>query len=153
MFARERFENEYGPLYSELAYGTTVWSPLNYGILTGKYNNGIPEDSRFGREGEFFKGTIEKLQSEEGQAKIEKVRKLTTVAEKLGTTVTNLALAWCAKNKNVSTVILGASKVEHVVENVKALEVIPKLTDEVMAEIEAILENKPVIAPQTWRQR
>ncbi|KAK6362584.1 hypothetical protein TWF730_000041 [Orbilia blumenaviensis] len=153
MFARERFENEYAPLYSSFSYGTTIWSPLNYGILTGKYNDGIPEDSRFAKEGEFFKDTITRLRSPEGQEKIEKVKKLTNIAEKLGTTMSALALAWCAKNKNVTTVILGATKVEQLVENCKALEVIPKLTDAIMNEIEEVLQNKPEVKQQIWTQR
>ncbi|KAF3939192.1 hypothetical protein ABW19_dt0202636 [Dactylella cylindrospora] len=153
MFARDRFEVEYAPLYSALSYGTTIWSPLNYGILTGKYNDGIPEGSRFDREGDFFKNTITQLRSPEGQVKIEKVKKLSTIAERLETSMSALALAWCAKNPNVSTVILGASKPEQLVENCKALDVIPKLTDDVMKEIEEILQNKPVGTPQTWTQR
>ncbi|KAF3274309.1 hypothetical protein TWF970_008059 [Orbilia oligospora] len=153
MFARERFENEYAPLYSSFSYGTTIWSPLNYGILTGKYNDGIPEDSRFAKEGDFFKDTITRLRSPEGQEKIDKVKKLTTIAERLGTTTAALALAWCAKNNNVTTVILGATKVEQVVENCKALEIIPKLTEEVLDEIEGILQNKPEVKQQIWTQR
>ncbi|EPS35905.1 hypothetical protein H072_10629 [Dactylellina haptotyla CBS 200.50] len=153
MFARERFEDEYAPLYSSLSYGTTIWSPLNYGILTGKYNNGIPDDSRFSRESDFFKDTISRLQGPEGQIKIEKVKKITAIAERLETTMAALALAWCAKNKNVTTVILGATKVEQVIENCKALKVIPKLTNEVMAEIEEILQNKPDIKQAIWTQR
>ncbi|KAJ6260072.1 hypothetical protein Dda_5718 [Drechslerella dactyloides] len=153
MFVRERFEVEYDPLFSSLAYGTTVWSPLNSGVLTGKYNDGIPDDSRFARESDFFKDTISKLQGPEGQAKIEKVKKLTAIAEKLETTISAVALAWCAKNKNVSSIILGASKPEQIAENCKALKVIPKLTDEVMAEIEEILQNKPQGARQIWTQR
>ncbi|KAF1949090.1 voltage-gated potassium channel subunit beta-1 channel subunit beta-1 [Byssothecium circinans] len=140
-FYRDRFEKEYAPLWEKM--GSTIWSPLDSGILTGKYDKGIPEDSRFATNPEFFKDTIEKLKSEEGQAKLEKVRKLGKVAEKLGGTTTHLALAWAAKNKNVSTVILGASKPEQVHDNMKALQLLPKLTDEVMGEIEGILNNKP----------
>ncbi|EWC44405.1 putative voltage-gated potassium channel subunit beta [Drechslerella stenobrocha 248] len=153
MFSRERFEVEYDPLFTTLSYGTTIWSPLNLGILTGKYNNGIPEDSRFARDSEFFKNTISELQGAEGQAKIEKVKKLMAVAERLETTMPALALAWCAKNRNVSTIILGATKAEQVVENCKALKVIPKLTSSVLAEIEDILLNKPQGGPQIWTQR
>ncbi|KAF2681841.1 voltage-gated potassium channel subunit beta-1 channel subunit beta-1 [Lentithecium fluviatile CBS 122367] len=142
-FHRERFEQEYAPLYEKFQYGTTIWSPLASGLLTGKYDKGIPEDSRFATNPDFFKSTIEKLKSEEGQVKLEKVRKLGKIAEKLGANTTQLALAWCAKNKNVSTVILGASKPEQVHDNCKALQLLPKLTDEVMGEIEGILQNKP----------
>ena len=131
-FHRERFEKEYAPLYEKFQYGTTIWSPLASGLLTGKYNDGIPEDSRFATNSAFFKDTVEKLKSEEGQAKIEKVRKLTKVAEKLGASVSQLSLAWAAKNPNVSTVILGASKVEQIHDNIGALKLLPKLTPEVM---------------------
>ncbi|KAF2869351.1 voltage-gated potassium channel subunit beta-1 channel subunit beta-1 [Massariosphaeria phaeospora] len=142
-FHRERFEKEYAPLFEKFQYGTTIWSPLDSGILTGKYDNGIPEDSRFANNPDFFKSTIEKLKSDEGKAKLEKVRRLGKVAEKLGANTAQLALAWCAKNKNVSTVILGASKPEQIVDNCKALQLLPKLTQEVMDEIEGILDNKP----------
>jgi len=142
-FHRERFEKEYAPLYEKFQYGTTTWSPLDSGILTGKYDKGIPEDSRFANNPDFFKNTIEKLKSEEGQAKLEKVRQLGKVAEKLGATTTQLALAWCAANKNVSTVILGATKPQQVHDNCKALKLLPKMTPEVMGEIENILQNKP----------
>jgi aryl-alcohol dehydrogenase-like predicted oxidoreductase len=142
-FHRERFEKEYATLYEKFQYGTTIWSPLASGLLTGKYNDGIPEDSRFATNSAFFKDTVEKLKSEEGQAKIEKVRKLTKVAEKLGASVSQLSLAWAAKNPNVSTVILGASKVEQIHDNIGALKLLPKLTPEVMEEIEGILGNKP----------
>ncbi|KAJ8112216.1 hypothetical protein OPT61_g5370 [Boeremia exigua] len=142
-FHRERFEKEYAPLYEKFQYGTTVWSPLASGLLTGKYNEGIPDDSRFANNKEFFKNTLDKLKSDEGQAKIEKVKKLTKVAERLDASVAQLALAWTAKNPNVSTVILGASKVQQVHDNCAALKLLPKLTPEIMEEIEGILGNKP----------
>jgi aryl-alcohol dehydrogenase-like predicted oxidoreductase len=142
-FHRERFEKEYAPLYKKYQYGTTIWSPLDSGMLTGKYNDGIPEDSRFATNPEFFKNRIEGLKSEEGQAKIKKVKELTKIAEKLDATTTQLALAWAAKNPNVSTVILGATKVEQVKDNCGALKLLPKLTPEIMEEIEKILDNKP----------
>jgi aryl-alcohol dehydrogenase-like predicted oxidoreductase len=94
-FHRERFEKEYAPLWEQM--GSTIWSPLASGILTGKYDKGIPEDSRFATNSDFFKSSIEQLKSEEGQAKLEKVRKLGKIAEKLGATTTHLALAWAAK--------------------------------------------------------
>lgn len=98
MFHRERLEKEYDPLYKSHNYGTTIWSPLSSGLLTGKYNDGVPSGSRFDTNKSFFDNTVKELQSPEGKAKIEKVRKLTEIAEGLGTKVTNLALAWCAKN-------------------------------------------------------
>lgn len=142
-FHRERFEVEYAPLFKQYGYGTTIWSPLASGLLTGKYNDGIPEGSRFATNKAFFENTIKELQTPQGQAKIEKVRKLTKIAEKLGASVTHLALAWAAKNPNVSTVILGATKPEQIVDNLKALELLDKLTPEVLAEIEEVLDNKP----------
>jgi voltage-dependent potassium channel beta subunit len=142
-FHRERFEKEYAPLYKKYQYGTTIWSPLDSGMLTGKYNEGIPEDSRFAKNKDFFKNRIEGLKSEEGQTKIKKVKELTKIAEKVGGTTTQLALAWAAKNPNVSTVILGATKPEQIEDNCGALKLLPKLTPEIMEEIEKILGNKP----------
>jgi len=108
MFHRERPEKEYDPLYQSHKYGTTIWSPLASGLLTGKYNDGVPQGSRFDLNKNFFDNTVKELQSEEGKAKIEKVKKLTKIAEGMGAKVTNLALAWCAKNP-VSEDILTAS--------------------------------------------
>jgi len=142
-FHRERFEKEYKPLYEKYQYGTTIWSPLSSGFLTGKYNDGIPEGSRYANNSDMMKSKIEELKSEEGQNKIKKVKELTKIAEKLGGTTTQLALAWCAKNKNVSTVILGATSPQQVHDNCGALKLLPKLTDDVMKQIEDILGNKP----------
>ncbi|KIY53952.1 Aldo/keto reductase [Fistulina hepatica ATCC 64428] len=144
MFHRERPEKEYAPLYLKYNLGTTVWSPLNYGILTGKYNDGIPKESRFTTNKDFFGNTVRDLQTPEGQAKIDKVRKLTEVAKgKSYTTTAALALAWVAKSSNTSTVILGASKPSQIVENLAAIKIVPKLTPEIMGRIEDILGNKP----------
>ncbi|KAK7425604.1 hypothetical protein QQZ08_007927 [Neonectria magnoliae] len=152
-FHRERFEVEFAPLFEKFGYGTTIWSPLASGLLTGKYNDGIPEDSRFATNKEFFSDTAKKLQSEEGQAKIEKVRKLTAVAKRLGGTTAQLALAWCIKNPNVSTVILGATKVAQIEDNCKALEISEKITPDVLQEIEAILDNTPPQPVNYGRER
>jgi voltage-dependent potassium channel beta subunit len=152
-FHRERFEVEYAPLFDQFKYGTTIWSPLASGLLTGKYNDGIPEDSRFATNKEFFKNTVGTLNEAEGQAKLDKVKKLTTIAEKIGGTTGQLALAWAAKNENVSTIILGASKPQQIVDNVKALKLLEKLTPEVMEEIEGILDNKPTPRPVFGRAR
>lgn len=143
MFVRERFEKEYSPLYKLYNYGTTVWSPLYQGILTGKYNDGIPTDSRYAT---ISKGEASKFESEETKAQIEKVRTLTKVAERLGGSMASLALAWVIKNPNISVAILGATKASQIDENVKCLELYPKLTEEVLQEIEDILANKPTIA-------
>ena len=152
-FHRQRFEVEYAPLYEQFQYGTTIWSPLASGLLTGKYNDGIPEDSRFATNKATFEGSIKSLQSEEGQAKIAKVRKLTEIAEKLGGNVAQLSLAWCVKNPNVSTVILGATKTSQIDDNVKALQLLPKMTDDVMEDIEKILDNKPAEVASYGRKR
>jgi len=152
-FHRERFEVEYAPLFEQLQYGTTIWSPLASGLLTGKYNDGVPEDSRYATNKNFFAERIKALESEEGKAKIAKVRKLSEVAEKLGGNVTQLSLAWCLKNQNVSTVILGATKVSQIDDNVKALTLLPKITDEVYEEIEKILDNKPAEEATFGRKR
>jgi voltage-dependent potassium channel beta subunit len=151
MFHRERPEKEYDGLYRKYGLGTTTWSSLASGLLTGKYNDGIPDDSRFNTNSEFFKDTIKSLREPEGQAKIQKVRELTKVAEELGCSVSSLALAWVAKFPSTSTVILGASKPEQIIENLKALDVIPKLTPEVLEKIEKILGNKPEPAPTYGR--
>lgn len=142
MFHRYRFENEYERLYSPetIGLGTTIWSPLASGLLTGKYNNGIPDDSRVNLPGyEWLKAMFE---SEEGQARLAKVPQLAKIADEIGTTMPKLALAWCLKNPNVSTVITGASRVSQVEENFEALDVVPLLTDDVMTAIEEILDNK-----------
>lgn len=152
-FHRERFEVEYAPLYEHFKYGTTIWSPLASGLLTGKYNDGIPEDSRFATNKAFFSDSAKQLESPEGKAKIEKVRKLTKIAEKLGGNASQLALAWAASNPNVSTVILGATKVEQIIDNCKAIQLMDKLTPEILEEIEAVLENKPKAAPTYGRVR
>ena len=141
MFHRQRFEVEYGRLYETIGLGTTIWSPLASGLLTGKYNNGIPEDSRMNLPG--YEWLRSMLASEEGQKRLKSVKELVPIAEELGVTMPHLALAWCLKNPNVSTVITGASKVSQVEENMKALDVVPQLTDDVMEKIEAVLDNKP----------
>ena len=138
MFVRERFEKEYAPLYSELGYGTTIWSPLASGLLTGKYNDGIPADSRATAKGmEWLKDTV--ITPE----RVEKVRQLKPIADELGCTLAQLGLAWCLTNPNVSTVITGASRASQVTENMKALDVAPKLTPELLERIDGVLGNKP----------
>ncbi|KAF9444763.1 Aldo/keto reductase [Macrolepiota fuliginosa MF-IS2] len=143
MFHRERPEKEYDPLYRKYGLGTTTWSSLAGGLLTGKYNDGIPEGSRYSTHPQFYSKVIETLQSGEGKEKIEKVRELTKIAEELDSTTTALALAWVAKNPNTSTVILGASTPEQLLQNLEAVKVLPKLTPEILEKIEEILKNKP----------
>jgi voltage-dependent potassium channel beta subunit len=138
MFARERFEQEYAPLYDELGYGTTIWSPLASGLLTGKYNRGIPADSRAATKG------YEWIQSDViTPERVEKVKRLEPLAADLGCSLAQLALAWCLTNDNVSSVITGASRPEQVTENMKALDIVPKLTPDMLERIEEILGNRP----------
>ena len=138
MLHRERFEDEYAQLYRDFGLGTTIWSPLASGLLTGKYNDGIPADSRLSLPGyEWLKNA---LLGEEGQANLKKVRSLGAVADDLGVPMAQMALAWALKNPNVSTVITGASKASQVESNMKALDVVAKLTDDVMDRIKGILE-------------
>jgi aryl-alcohol dehydrogenase-like predicted oxidoreductase len=146
MFRRDRVESEYLPVY-QLGLGTTTWSPLASGFLTGKYNDGVPADSRVSLPGyEWLKNSLE---SEAGKAKIEKVRKLAVLAKDAGLSLTHLALLWCNANPNVSTVILGASKKSQLEDNLKALDNKSKLTPDLMARIEEILGNKPA-PPQRY---
>jgi voltage-dependent potassium channel beta subunit len=141
MFARQRVEREYIRLYNEIGLGTTIWSPLASGFLTGKYNQGIPQDSRLTLKG--YEWLREQYESEEGQRKIEKVKELSEIADEIGCSMSQLALAWCLKNPNVSTVITGASRPEQISENMAALEVYPRFGDEIMDRIDAVLGNKP----------
>jgi voltage-dependent potassium channel beta subunit len=131
---RERVEVEYAPLYRDLGMGTTTWSPLASGLLTGKYLDGIPEGSRAALKG------YEWLQKDlVDPAHAPKVRALKAVADSLGVSLAQLAIAWCLKNPHVSSVITGASRPSQVTENLKALDVAPKLTADVMARIDAAL--------------
>ena len=143
MLERRRVEVEYFPLFREpYNLGTTIWSPLASGVLTGKYNDGIPADSRLAQAGyEFLAG---RLAQQKTEGVIEKVRSLMAYAKsELDCTVTQLALAWCVKNQNVSTVLLGATKPEQLEENLGALAVVERLSDTDMANIDTILDNKP----------
>lgn len=137
MFHRARVEKELAHLIEHYGLGTTIWSPLASGVLTGKYNEGIPADSRARLGG--YDWLRKFIESEKGQRRVGKVRQLTNIATELDTSITRLALAWCLKNPQVSTVILGASRVEQVHDNLKALDLLPQLTDDVMVAIEDIL--------------
>ncbi|KAF8311644.1 putative potassium channel beta subunit protein [Clavulina sp. PMI_390] len=137
---RERIDKDLVPVLEKYKYGTTIWSPLAGSLLTGKYNDGvIPPDSRFASNaGIYFKGDPDKLQSERMQTSIAKVKQLTAIATELGATTAQLALAWTAKNPHVSTMIIGASKPEQVIENLGALDLVPKITEELWSKIDTI---------------
>ncbi|KAF9926900.1 hypothetical protein FBU30_003621 [Linnemannia zychae] len=146
MFHRDRVEKEYLPLFKNYKMGATIWSPLASGLLSGKYNEGIPSDSRLAiQDNAVMKRLREALDTDDGRAKIAKVVKLGQLAKRLDCTTSQLALAWCLKNPNISSVITGASKPSQIEENVKALQVVPLLTDEIMTELEEILANKPAL--------
>ncbi|MBP5995320.1 MAG: aldo/keto reductase [Crocinitomicaceae bacterium] len=139
MFTRQKVEVEFSQVYKTVGLGTTIWSPLASGILSGKYNKDFPSDTRLGMEGmDWLK---EKNLTAE---RIDVVKKLSALATDLDMTLPVLGLAWCLKNPNVSTVILGASKEYQLIENLKSIDAKEKLTAEVMEEIELILSNKPV---------
>ncbi|MBT3313391.1 MAG: aldo/keto reductase [Anaerolineae bacterium] len=148
MFHRDRFEAKYAPLYDHLGLGTTIWSPLASGLLTGKYNAGMPKGTRATLKG--YEWLRRRFTDETALANIAKVGKLMNIADELGCTMAQLALAWTLKNPNVSTTITGASRAEQVVENMKAIDYVEKLTPDVMEAIEVILDNKPD-AEQDWR--
>lgn len=138
MLVRRKLEVEFFKLFRDYGYGTTIWSPLASGILTGKYNNGIPKGSRFTMDD---LGWIrDRMLTDEN---IERVKKLGTLANDLGISAAHLALAWCLKNPNVSTVITGATKLKQLKENLKAVDAVQLIDDSVMEHIEEILDNKP----------
>lgn len=141
MFHRERVEKEYASLYEGPGLGTTIWSPLASGLLTGKYNDGIPQDSRMTLDG--YEWLRKRFESEEGQRKLEKCRQLGALAQEIDVPMANLALAWCLKNPRVSTVITGASRPEQVTQNMKTLDYLEHLSSDVMEKIEEILDNRP----------
>lgn len=143
MFHRDRVEVEYNQIYKNVGLGTTIWSPLASGVLTNKYLDKIPTDTRLSMEGmEWLK---ENALTEE---RLNKVRGLAKIADELGTSVAKLAVAWCLSNPNVSTVILGASKLHHLQETLTSFDLLDQLTPDVLEAIEGVLENKP--AQPAW---
>ncbi|GET22459.1 potassium channel beta subunit family protein [Prolixibacter denitrificans] len=140
LFERTKLEKDYLTIFKDVGLGTTIWSPLASGLLTGKYNDGIPEGSRLDdKKMEWLKNNI--LNDD----KIERVRNLQNVADELGTSLATLSIAWTISNPNVTTAILGATRKEQLEENLKALEVYPKLTPEVKDRIDEIMGTKPVL--------
>jgi voltage-dependent potassium channel beta subunit len=140
MFERNKLENEYLTVFKNFGLGTTIWSPLASGVLSEKYLSSMPTDTRLSIEGmDWLK---ERSISEE---KLQKVKGLNELAKSIGTSLPKLAIAWCLKNENVSTVMLGASKIDQLKETLTALEVLPNITEEVLLRIESILNNKPIL--------
>ncbi|MEO8415080.1 MAG: aldo/keto reductase [Ginsengibacter sp.] len=138
LFERNKIENEFLTIYDTVGLGTTIWSPLASGMLTGKYNDGIPKNSRFALEG--FDWLSERWMVDD---KIKKVKKLSELAAKLGVSTAALSIAWCIKNPHVTTAILGATKKQQLLDNLSAVDVVAKLTPDVMEKIEKILQTKP----------
>lgn len=141
LFNRQKMENEYLEVYKNVGLGTTIWSPLASGLLTGKYNAGIPEDSRLSIPG--FEWLKDKTIADE---KLNRVRNFEKLANELGVSMASLSIAWCIHNPNVSTAILGATKKEQLIENLKAIETEKMITVEIMQKIDAIFETKPKLA-------
>lgn len=141
LFERQKMEADYYTIFRNVGMGTTIWSPLASGLLTGKYNDGIPVDSRLALDG--FEWLKDKTLSFE---RLARVKELETIATQLETSMATLAIAWCIRNPDVTTAILGATKESQLLENLKALDVYPKITDEVANRIDDIMKTKPVIA-------
>ena len=145
---RDRVEREYAPLCERIGLGTTIWSPLAGGLLTGKYNDGIPSGTRSTVKG--YEWLRPRLEGKVVEDKIAKVRRLAKVADDLGCSLAQLAIAWCLTNPNVSTAITGASRPQQVEENMQAIGVLERLTPEVLERIETIVANRPD-PEQDWR--
>ena len=137
MFNRSKLEKEYLELFQKRGLGTTIWSPLASGLLTGKYKNGIPKDTRMNLSGyEFLR---ERLESESGRTMVDKANQLELLANSTGIPLVNMALGWCLQNKHVSTVILGASKPEQLKQNLKTLDYVDQFDDSLMQKIDSII--------------
>uniref|UniRef100_A0A3Q1H430 Voltage-gated potassium channel subunit beta-1-like n=1 Tax=Acanthochromis polyacanthus TaxID=80966 RepID=A0A3Q1H430_9TELE len=140
-FQREKVETQLPELYHKIGVGVVSWSPLACGIITGKYENGIPETSRASMKP--YQWLREKIMSEDGRKQQAKLKELTHIAEKLGCTLPQLAIAWCLRNEGVSSVLLGSSNPTQLTENLGAIQVIPKMTAGIASEVDHILGNRP----------
>lgn len=140
LFERSKVESDYSQIYKNIGLGTTIWSPLASGLLSGKYNEGIPDDSRFALTG--FEWLRDRWLV---QDKIEKVKKLSELAREVGLSIAVMSIAWCLTNPHISTVILGATRKQQLIENLSAIEAVQQLTPEILERIEMIMQNKPDI--------
>jgi voltage-dependent potassium channel beta subunit len=140
LFERNKIENEFLMVFNTVGLGTTIWSPLASGLLSGKYNDGIPEGSRFGLHG--FDWLRDRWMKED---MLQKVRSLSNLADALGIKMAQLSIAWCLKNPNVTTVILGATTKQQLLDNLGSIDVMEKLTDDIMLQIDEIVKTKPVL--------
>ena len=141
LFCRDRVEVEYSKLYRDIGLGTTIWSPLASGLLTGKYIDNIPAETRLHKQGmEWLKDMI---LGDQNKWKHEKVKRLKVLCDQMGVSLSNFSIAWVLKNPNVSTAILGASNANQLKETIKSLDILPQLTSEIMERVDGIMENKP----------
>jgi len=140
LLERNKMENEFGMIFKTVGMGTTIWSPLASGLLSGKYNDGIPDGSRFGLTG--FDWLKDRWMKDD---LLNKVRQLGNLANELGISQAEMSIAWCIKNPNVTTAILGATRKEQLLQNLKSLDAVTKLNEAVMQRIEDIVQTKPVL--------
>uniref|UniRef100_A0AAQ4QJ55 Voltage-gated potassium channel subunit beta-1 n=1 Tax=Gasterosteus aculeatus aculeatus TaxID=481459 RepID=A0AAQ4QJ55_GASAC len=142
MFQREKVEVQLPELFNKIGIGAMAWSPLACGILSGKYNNGIPSHSRASLKG--YQWMKDKVTSEEGHRQQVKLKELQIVAQRLGCTLPQLAIAWCLRNEGVNSVLLGATRTDQLMENIRAIKVLPKLSQSIVIEVDNLLGNKPL---------
>ncbi|XP_029550072.1 voltage-gated potassium channel subunit beta-2 isoform X1 [Salmo trutta] len=141
MFQREKVEVQLPELFHKIGVGAMTWSPLACGIISGKYDSGVPPYSRASLKG--YQWLKDKILSEEGRRQQAKLKELQAIAERLGCTLPQLAIAWCLRNEGVSSVLLGASNTDQLMENIAAIQVLPKLSSSITHEVDSILGNKP----------
>uniref|UniRef100_A0A3P8NR93 Voltage-gated potassium channel subunit beta-1 n=1 Tax=Astatotilapia calliptera TaxID=8154 RepID=A0A3P8NR93_ASTCA len=141
MFQREKVEVHLPELFHKIGIGAMTWCPLACGIISGKYNNGIPPYSRASLKG--YQWLKDKILNEEGHRQQVKLKELQAVAERIDCTLPQLAIAWCLRNERVNSVLLGASRTDQLMENIRAIQVLPKMTLSIVSEMDCILGNKP----------
>ncbi|KAL3861013.1 hypothetical protein ACJMK2_007106 [Sinanodonta woodiana] len=147
LFQREKVELQMPELYHKIGIGTIIWSPLASGILTGKYDDGVPIHSRAALKG--YNWLKDKILGEEGRRQQAKLREVAVIADRIGCSIAQLAIAWCLKNENVHSVLLGASTVDQLYENIQAIQYVSKLTPTIMTELDKMLGNKPLARRDT----
>jgi len=143
MFKRQTMEKEYVNLFEKHNFGTTVWSPLAGGVLSGKYNDAVPEDSRFGQDTQWKKFMNQYLGSDKVEDTRKTLRGIADISKEAGMTMPQFALAWLVKNKDVSTAIIGSKKPQQLEENLKAVELAKNITPEIEEKLEKVLNNRP----------
>jgi len=141
LFERDKVERDYAPIYDSYGLGTTIWSPLASGLLTGKYNDGVPQDSRAALPG--YEWLREIIEGPKGRRRVEQVKALAKIADGAGLPIHHMALLWCLANPRVSTVILGASQLSQLTDNLAALDHKAAMTPDLMAAIEGVVQNRP----------